>query len=254
MRNPPSPNPGPSSNKLAESTPNRKANKSPEEVLVLNDGLNKVTLDKSGKLGGLEALSRDTQQAVREALTAEAIKKPDVLDEFSEAEVSLRAPTGDQDSVRLVSPANTVIAEDRPLFEWVPSKTARAFRVEVGDARFHQVAKSEELPATSRAWTPPAPLKRGMVYTWVVRVLKDGTDGGSTSASSVKFKVLEEGKLRELNRLKTNSKSHLALGVFYARAGMIAEAEREFQILAKENPRSPIAQKLLQEIQSWQRR
>ncbi len=35
---------------------------------------------------------------------------------------------------------------------------------------------------------------------------------------------------------------------------MLAEGEREFQILARDNPHSKIAQKLLKEIESWQRR
>lgn len=65
------------------------------------------------------------------------------------------------------------------------------------------------------------------------------------SASPVKFKALEDEKVKELNRLRTTAQSHLALGVFYAREGMIAEAEHELQILAKENPRSMIAKKPL---------
>ena len=54
-------------------------------------------------------------------------------------------------------------------------------------------------------------------------------EGGSgSSASKGKFKVLDEEKIKQLSRLKA-SQSHLALGIFYAREGMIAEAEREFQ-------------------------
>lgn len=250
----PSPNHGPSPDRLAETTPKKRLNESPEEVLALNDGPNKVTLDKSGKLVGPEALPRESQQAVRDALLAQTIQKPDVLDELAGAEVSQRAPTGNEDSARVVYPVSAVIAENRPLFEWVPSKPARAYRVDVGNASFHQVAKSEELPATSRTWTAPSALKRGVVYTWIVRVIKDGTDASISSTSQAKFKVLEDGKVKELNRLKTTAQSHLALGVFYAREGMIAQAEREFQILAKKNPRSMIAKKLLKGIQSWQSR
>lgn len=65
-----------------------------------------------------------------------------------------------------------------------------------------------------------------------------------------KFKVLEEAKVRELNRLKRRG-SHLALGVYYACEGMAAEAEKEFQILIDNNPQSPIAQRLLRIIESW---
>ena len=65
-----------------------------------------------------------------------------------------------------------------------------------------------------------------------------------------KFKVLEEVKARELNRLK-RANSHIALGVFYALEGMAAEAEREFRILVDKNPQSSIAQRLVRVIESW---
>jgi len=58
-----------------------------------------------------------------------------------------------------------------------------------------------------------------------------------------KFKVLEEEKARELTHLKRAS-SHLALGVFYAREGMAAEDEKDFQILVDSNPQSSIPQML----------
>ncbi len=70
-------------------------------------------------------------------------------------------------------------------------------------------------------------------------------------APEMKFKVLDEKGVGELNRLNKSSKSHLALGVFYARVGMVTEAEREFQTVVKENPRSTVALKLLRSVQSW---
>ena len=69
----------------------------------------------------------------------------------------------------------------------------------------------------------------------------------------IKFKVLEEAKMRELNELNKSPRSNLALGVFYANAGMVSEAEREFQTLAKQNPDSRIAAKLLRAVRSWRR-
>lgn len=255
VTNPSAPNLTPGPNKLAVSTPNKRLNKSPEEVLALNDGPSRVTIDRAGNLVGLETLLPESQRAVKGVLLAQAIQKPDILDDLAKAEVSLRAPTGNGDSPRVVYPVSAVIVEDRPLFEWAPSKTARAYRVEVGDPNFHQVARSEDLPATSRTWTAPMPLKRGVVYTWIVRVIKDGAEGGTgSSASQGKFKVLEDEKVMELNRLKAASHSHLALGVFYAREGMIAETEREFQILVQENPSSEAAKNLLRSIQSWKTR
>jgi hypothetical protein len=96
-------------------------------------------------------------------------------------------------------------------------------------------------------------LKRGKIYSWIVIATVNGREiiTPPVTVPEAKFKVLEEEKVRELNLTKRAS-SRLALGVFYAREGMLAEAEREFQMLVNNNPRSPIAKRLLSTIESWQ--
>jgi len=71
----------------------------------------------------------------------------------------------------------------------------------------------------------------------------------SPAAPEMKFKVLEESKWQELDRLKRSAGSRLALGLFYARAGMLEEAERELKQLVSDNPNSPLARKLLHSVQ-----
>jgi hypothetical protein len=66
----------------------------------------------------------------------------------------------------------------------------------------------------------------------------------------MKFKILSVSSAQEFEQLG-KARSHLALGVFYAREGMVAEAEHEFQILVRDNPRVPILKKLLRQVQSW---
>jgi predicted anti-sigma-YlaC factor YlaD len=244
------PNPGPSPRNLVEPNPVRRPSERAPEMVALNDGPNRIVLDRSGRLIGLESLPSESQLAVKEILTAESFKKPAILDQLDVPEVSVRAPSENDEKVRLVYPANRVIEEDRPRFEWVPSTRATAYRVEIGDANFHQVAKSEDLPPTTSAWTPPTSLKRGVVYTWVIRAIDVE---GKSSTSQAKFKLLSDEKIAELTRLRT-SPSRLALAIFYAREGMNAEAEREFDLLALDNPRSKLIPKLLRQIRSWQRR
>ncbi|MCI0664872.1 MAG: hypothetical protein L0220_27730 [Acidobacteria bacterium] len=70
------------------------------------------------------------------------------------------------------------------------------------------------------------------------------------SAPEARFGILDQEKSLELNLLK-RTPSHLALGVFYAHAGMLAEAEREFQSLVSDNPQSQVGIKLLRRIRSW---
>ena len=220
-------------------------------ALVLNDGSDRIILDKGGNLNGLSSASEEDRQAVRDALLTATIKRPDVLADLAGRGGVLRGNSSGN-AIKLLYPGQTVIAEDRPLLKWLPVKDATSYRVSIGDSNFHAAARSEDLLSTVTEWKPASPLKRGMVYTWIVTALKDGVEiGEPSSAPEMKFKVLNAEKLARLERLKINSKSHLALGVFYAREGMVIEAEREFQLLVQQNPRSLLAKKLLKEIQPW---
>jgi lipopolysaccharide biosynthesis regulator YciM len=71
----------------------------------------------------------------------------------------------------------------------------------------------------------------------------------SASAPEMKFAVLSTVDFQELSRLK-KSNSHLALGVFYARVGLLNEAEREFEHLVELNPQSELSRKLLQSVRT----
>jgi hypothetical protein len=82
--------------------------------------------------------------------------------------------------------------------------------------------------------------------TWTVMAVVDGKEivSPGPSAPEMKFQILSMSNLKELNQLK-RTRSHLALGVFYTRVGMIAEAEREFQKLLRLNPNSKAVGHLL---------
>src|SRR6266446_1903444 len=235
---------------LAEKPPTKESGERQRTEIALKDGPNEIAIDRGGNLVGLPSLPAESRQAVKEALTEERLNRPSVLDEVASAEVSARGLSGGDERIRIVYPANTVIKDNKPMLRWTPSKTAEAYRLEIADETFHQVAKSEDLPATTESWTPATALKRGGIYTWTIRgVNKEGD--GSSLVSQGKFKVLSEEKVRELNQLRTGSQSHLALGLFYAREGMVADAEREFGILVKDNPDSSVLKKLLKNVRSW---
>ena len=50
----------------------------------------------------------------------------------------------------------------------------------------------------------------------------------SASAPEMKFALLSTGDLQELNQVKKID-SHLALGVFYAKVGLVSQADRVHQ-------------------------
>jgi len=222
-------------------------------VVSVKDGANEIVLDKAGNVTGVESLPAESRIAVKSALEGEKLDRPDVLDDLATAQVAVRGPNGDEEPMKVVYPRNAVIAEAQPTLRWAASKTAAAYRIEIADEGFHQVAKSQDLPASTLTWTPTSPLKRGMVYTWTIRAVNQNGELSSVTSQG-KFKVLAEDGNRRLNRLKFTSQSHLALGLFYAREGMIAQAEREFGVLVKENPDSSVAKRLLSEVRSWRKR
>ena len=223
-------------------------------VAVLKDESGTVTVDKAGNVSGLDEIPQNTRQEIGETLLAENIKAPVTQTELGGGPISLRGP-GKSPTFKLLSPARAVIISDRPSFEWEKLAGATSYRVSVGDLKGHEIAKSEELPADQTRWTPPTSLKRGEIYAWEVEAIVDGKVIVSPGASApqMKFKVLSASSTQELEQLK-KTRSHLALGVFYAREGMVVEAGREFEILSHENPRSRLIRKLYRIILSWQMR
>lgn len=230
----------------------RNLNQLTNDALVFNDPQGQVRLTKSGEVVGLGNVSPEIKQAVREVLLAREIAKPQDLNAIMGEAGSLRGSTASQSSFRLLSPERVVIVEDRPVFRWEPLKGATGYQVHVVNLRGQVVAQSERLSAQVTQWKPSAPIKRGVIYTWVVSatVGEEEITAPAATEPEMRFKVLEEEKAKELRRLQ-QSPSHLALGIFYARAGMIDEAERELQLLAENNPHSAVAQKLLRTVRSW---
>jgi hypothetical protein len=219
-------------------------------VAALNDERGKVTVDKTGNVSGLDEIPWNTRQEIGEVLLAENIKAPATQTELGGGPIVLRGPDNSP-TFRLRAPARSVIISDRPSFDWEKLAGATSYRVSVGDLKGHEIATSQELPADQTKWTPPISLKRGEIYVWEVEATIDGKKlvSPGRSAPQMKFKILPENGAQELDQVK-KAQSHLALGVFYAREGMVAEAEHEFQILVRANPRSAVLKKLLKQIQS----
>ncbi len=220
-------------------------------VAVLKDGRGDVTIDKSGHVTGLNEVSLVSKQEIAQASLTERIEKPDILNSLEGQDSTLRGSNNGRHSFRLLYPARRVLIGDRPVFKWESLAGATTYRVYVLDAKGSEVTKSEELKPSETQWTAKAPLKRGEVFSWVVTAVIEGKEIVSPAASApeMKFAVLSVKDVEELNQLK-KSRSHLALGVFYARVGLLTEAEREFQQLVKLNPQSQLPSKLLRSVRS----
>jgi len=231
------------------SSPSSGANS--EKVAILKDSLGEVTIAKNGRITGLDELPENNRQYIARAAVSEQLEPADVLRHLSGEQSGLRGNDNGRQGFRLLYPVRRVVIADRPLFRWESLSGVSSYRVYVLDVNGNPVDESEELPPTKTQWKAPAPLPRGQVFSWTVVAVVDGKKVVSPSASApeMKFAVLSAENFQELTSLK-KSNSHLALGVFYARAGLLNEAEREFQSLLKLNPQSELARKLLQSVRS----
>ena len=220
------------------------------KVAILNDGGGEVTIEKNGRVTGLDEVSENSRQYIARAALSEQIEPAEVLRRLSGEQSGLRGNDDGPKGFRLLYPVRRVVTEDRPVLRWESLPGVSSYRVYVLDADGNQVSQSEVLPPTQTQWKAPT-LRRGQVFSWVVTAVVDGKKvvSPSVSAPEIKFVVLSTTNFQELTRLK-KSNSHLALGVFYARAGLLNEAEREFESLIKLNPQSELPRKLLQSMRS----
>lgn len=221
------------------------------EVVVLNDAGGTISVSKDGSIVGLDDVPRETKRDIATALVAEKIETPAVLNNLTPEGTTLRGSGNKGAPFRLLSPGGTVTIENDPVFKWEQLAGASAYRVYVLDSRGHQVAKSEDLSSAMTYWKPSAPINRGNIYSWVVIAVVDSKEivSPGAAAPAMKFQVLSASDLQKLSEL-TATRSHLALGVFYAKVGLLAEAEREFQELIRSNPDNNVVKKLLRSVRS----
>ncbi|HEY0764373.1 MAG TPA: hypothetical protein VGD61_18495 [Pyrinomonadaceae bacterium] len=223
-------------------------------ALSLEDNGRKIQLDNTGKLIGLEELPEASRSLVRSVLANKTFSKPEVLDKLTAPSITLMDPTARENTFALLGPSGTVITTDRPNLHWQPLAGASSYTVSVFDADFNRVTQSTPILVTQ--WTTPS-LRRGIIYSWEVVAVRNGQEVRSPVAPAprAQFKILEAVKLLELTNLKKHKPiSHLTLGLTFARFGLLVEAEGELQILARENPNSTVATRLLRTVQEWSKR
>lgn len=226
----------------------------PQDVqfaLLLNDGNRKVTLDKQGRLAGLEELPGRIQEKVGAVLQAGKLEQPAALAQLLGQRSTLLAESRNGLPFRLIGPLGQVVRSRQPTLRWHALDGAQSYKVVVTDADLNEVESSGPLGTTE--WRITKPLQPGAIYSWQVTAMKDGVAVTSPvlPAPQAKFKVVDSSTARTLQQAeRAYPDSHLTLGVLYAEAGLLDEAEQKLRVLARNNPNTPIVQKLLQSVQA----
>jgi len=226
------------------------AERNVESLITLNDRNGIITVDKNGNVTGMNTMADAMRDEVAQVLLAERIPRPRALEDLRGEDSSLRG-TNPHEQFKLISPARTVIVSNRPTLRWEKVAGAISYAVYVSDRAGKVVATGDGLTADRTEWIVPNSLQRGEIYSWTVTAVVEGREVVSPgpSATERRFKVLSATDLRQLNHVR-KTRSHLALGIFYADVGMVEEAQQECEQLLRLNPNSEIADKLLRSVKS----
>ena len=226
------------------------SNRSGDVVVSVIDGSGQVVLDNQGRLSGLDSVPKPIQEVVSHALATGEIDTPRVVTELKSQGITLLGQSSPSIPIPLLAPVGVARLDDRPTFTWQRLAGATSYTVSIFDSNFNRVASSG--PQESNTWTVPSSLARGKKYFWEVSALLDGREVMSPVAPAprAQFLIVDRKAAVEIDQLR-NSNSRLALGIAYARAGLLDEAEREFELLVEANPNSDVVKNLLARIKAW---
>jgi putative zinc finger protein len=222
-------------------------------LVRLNDGGSSLTLDARGQLAGVDQWPREYRRMAEDALSNQRAPKSPLLAGLSRKGSSLMGGADEGPRFAIIEPAGKVLLANRPAFKWTRLVGAEGYVVEVYDAQFNLVSSSPLL--SSLSWTAPQ-LARGQVYSWQVKAVKGGQEfiAPSPPAPDAKFRILDQAVAAEIARARRDyASSHLLLGLLYARAGLLDEAEREFSALQNANPDSDAPRKLAASVSASRR-
>jgi hypothetical protein len=224
-------------------------------IASLKDSGSVVGIDQKGHITGITSSSPQFLKITKDALTNQNVEVPEILSGLIGKQGTLLGEPREGRPFVLTAPVGTVVVEDRPTFRWKPLQDATGYRVRVYDRNFKEVAASELLQNTK--WTSSNSLQRGKTYNWIVTADVSGKEISSPvpPAPEARFKVLDSVQFKNLQQSKQEfTQSHLLSGLVYAQLGLLDNSIQEFQQLVAENPDSPIAKKLLDQVQSLRKK
>lgn len=220
---------------------------------TLRDEGETIGLTPAGELSGAASAPKSVRAAMLDALVTQRIPRSNEVRRLQSGRAgALRGEEAEPSSqFRLRSPVGVVVASRRPTFQWEPVKGATHYVVTVVQD-LDRAAALVSPPLVKPEWTPPVALKFGTVYVWQAEAtLVEGRKALSPSAPEpeAKFQVVRADAFKDIQELmRMRPPSHFALGVAYARAGMLAEARQELRILARRNPDSELVQFLARSL------
>lgn len=247
--------PSPSASPQTTTSPSAEPSPSPEILLALSDGSRQIGIDQDGNLTGADDLPPGVREMVKTALTTQDVINSNALAGLNGKPSELRGAPSPDAAFAPIAPVGKVVLSIKPTLSWSSLNGASEYKITIYDQNFNPVAVSP--PLQENSWVVDPALKRGEIYRWQITAIKNGSEIKTpvAPAAEAKFKTVDANTAGEITMArKSFSESRLALGVLYARAGLLDEAEHEFSMLSVANPKSEIARKLLRNIRAARKR
>ena len=221
----------------------------PIQAAEIKDGKRVIAIGTGGAVTGLDDLPPADRAALARAIITQQIEVPAALADLAGKRGVLLGASTPASGVDLLGPLGVIVETERPVFTWKPVAGAE-YRVSIYSENYQQAAASGWMHATE--WQVPQPLQRGARYSWQLNVRGKGAEFTvpSPPAPEARFRVLSETEEAGIAQLKTSGgDSHLLLGIRYAQAGVLEDAERELRAARDQNPQSAVVAALLASVE-----
>lgn len=176
------------------------------------------------------------------------------------AQIAALAPPHAGQAMELQAPIDTYVRPGTVTLRWVKAPTATSYTVQLLDEKGADVLgkDGEEITGTGTPfgieWTTPRPLGAG-VYRWQVTAnMPEGVVPRTLLAGGrpAGFGVLDAARMAEIKSAEAQFAGNaLELGVRYARAGLLDDAESALIPFVAAYPDSPQTKRLLEQIRGW---
>ena len=199
------------------------------------------------KPSAVSPASSAEEQIVQTALTKGRLEIPLAAKTLRGRSGNLMGDKSNESAFAILAPQGVMIESDHPVLQWTPLADAKQYVVTITDQQDNIIAQSPALTATQ--WTVATKLQRGQTYLWqVVATAANGKDFSTPppSAPEASFMILSTDAFTTVARARVHYvDSPLALGIIYARVGLLAQAELELRRAGQQ----PIANRLLNDLQ-----
>jgi hypothetical protein len=221
-------------------------------VAKLVDGDGTITVDRSGKIAGLDGVPREALPGIERMLTTRSLPRSEDRDRLVAFRGGKSPAYGD-----LVSPIDTAVLTDHPTFIWnTPSMkdtrfTVRLFVVD-SSGRLDISASpppSDILTTTAYVWHSSVP---SGIYSWDVVITRGGVEQTTppTGSRRPRFRVLDRETAKTIETTWENHReAHVFMTYLFCQYGLLEHAEKEARALLANNPESEVARDIFLRVQ-----